>query len=233
MMQQLLMMSIETTPRPQGEDMGQNDQHLYEEAPKHSFHPRLFKSQLINKVFQQNSKGEYVLAPGNAQFQVFKKNSEIRTNKSQVTALPYSINVVEIIPGKLARMMQKDEVMPTAIEKKQGISMALHGGQANLTKDEYSQMSQFMSSRPWSQFGTGASGSGSSGSGSSACSTPAVVTSSSAFSQAICDAPVKLSWASVELDIKEAKGAQERLGRDCQRLAAKIFDKKEQNINDT
>jgi len=102
MMQQLLMMSIETTPRPQGEDMGQNDQHLYEEAPKHSFHPRLFKSQLINKVFQQNSKGEYVLAPGNAQFQVFKKNSEIRTNKSQVTALPYSINVVEIIPGKLA-----------------------------------------------------------------------------------------------------------------------------------
>ena len=43
--------------------------------------------------------------------------------------------------------------------------MVLHGGQANLTKDEYSQMSQFMSSRPWSQFGTGASCVGS-GSGS-------------------------------------------------------------------
>ena len=91
MMQQLLMMSIETTPRPQGEDMGQNDQHLYEGGPKHSFHPRFFKSQLINKVFQQNSEGEYVLAPGNAQFQVFKKNSEIRTNKSQVTGIPYPI----------------------------------------------------------------------------------------------------------------------------------------------
>ena len=44
-----------------------------------------------------------------------------------------------------------------------------------------------MSSRPWSQFGTGAScggsgsGSGSCGSGSSAYSTPAVVTSSSAL----------------------------------------------------
>ena len=106
--------------------------------------------------------------------------------------------------------------------------MALHGGQANLTKDKYSQMNQSMPSRSWSQFGTGASGSG-----SSASSTPAVATPSSAFSKAICDAPVKLSWASVEHDIKEAKGAQERLGRDCQRPAAKILDKKEQQINDT
>ena len=57
-----------------------------------------------------------------------------------------------------------------------------------------------MSSRPWSQLGTGAScggsGSGSCGSGSSASSTPAVVTSSSALPKAICDAPVKLSRAS-------------------------------------
>ena len=76
--------------------------------------------------------------------------------------------------------------------------MVLHGGQANLTKDESSQVSQFMSSRPWSQLGTGAScgGSGGCGSGSSASSTPAVVTSSSALPKAICDAPVKLSRAS-------------------------------------
>ena len=94
--------------------------------------------------------------------------------------------------------------------------MVLHGGQANLTKDESSQVSQFMSSRPWSQFGTGAccGGSGGCGSGSSASSTPAVVTSSSAFPKAISDAPVKLSWASVQHDIKETKVVEERLGRD-------------------
>ena len=94
--------------------------------------------------------------------------------------------------------------------------MVLHGGQDNLTKDESSQVSQFMSSRPWSQFGTGAScgGSGGCGSGSSASSTPAVVTSSSALPKAISDAPVKLSWASVQHDIKETKVVQERLGRD-------------------
>ena len=73
-----------------------------------------------------------------------------------------------------------------------------------------------MSSRPWSQLGTGAScgGSGGCGSGSSASSTPAVVTSSSALPKAISDAPVKLSWASVQHDIKETKVVQERLGRD-------------------
>ena len=97
--------------------------------------------------------------------------------------------------------------------------MVLHGGQDNLTKNEYSQMSQFMSGRPWSQFGTGAScggngsgsgsgSGGSGGSGSSASSTPTVVTSSSALPKAICDAPVKLSrksasrsdWAEIVKD---------------------------------
>ena len=43
---------------------------------------------------------------------------------------------------------------------------------------------------------------------------PAVVTSSSALPKAICDAPVKLS---------RGKCSQERLGRDCQRPAVKIF----------
>ena len=66
------------------------------------------------------------------------------------------------------------------------------------------------------------------GSGSSASSTPAVAASSSTLPEAMSDAPVKLSWASVGHDIKEAKGVQERLGRDCQRLASKIFDKKNQ-----
>ena len=94
------------------------------------------------------------------------------------------------------------KTIATAIEKKQGSSMVLHGGQAKLTKDEYSQLSQFMSSRPWSQFGTGAScggsgsGSGSCGSGSSASSTPAVVYFILSIAKAICDAPVKLSRAS-------------------------------------
>ena len=109
--------------------------------------------------------------------------------------------------------------------------MVLHGGQANLTKDESSQVSQFMSSRPWSQFGTGAScggsggGSGSCGSGSSASSTPAVVTSSSALPKAICDAPVKLSRASAP------RSDWAEIVKD--RLSKSFFDKKDQKLNYT
>ena len=88
-------------------------------------------------------------------------------------------------------------------------------------------MSQFMSSRPWSQFGTGAScgGSGGCGSGSSASSTPAVVTSSSALPKAICDAPVKLSRASAP------RSDWAEIVKD--RLSKSFFDKKDQKLNYT
>ena len=208
-------------------------QQLYEEGSKNSPPPRLFKSQFINKVFQQNTRGESVLAPGNTQFRSFQEelgDSYQHISGYWVAALHH---VLEKIHGnqqalndaeRRGDVYQKDgychvKTIATAIEKKQGISMVLHGCQANLTKDESSQMSHFMSSRPWSQFGTGAScgdsGTGSCGSGSSASSTPAAVTSSSALPKTICDAPVKLSrWASVQHDIKETKVVQERLGRD-------------------
>ena len=81
-----------------------------------------------------------------------------------------------------------------------------------------------MSSRPWSQLGTGAScggsGSGSCGSGSSASSTPAVVTSSSALPKAICDAPMKLSRASAPRS-------------DWAEIVNLFFDKKDQKLNYT
>ena len=124
-------------------------QQLYEEGSKNSPPPRLFKSQFINKVFQQNTSGESVFAPGNTQSEVFKKNSEICANKSQVTGLPHSImswkNPVKPASFEWAErrgdVYQKDgyyhvRTIATAIEKKQGSSMVLHGGQANLTKDE-------------------------------------------------------------------------------------------------
>ena len=85
-------------------------------------------------------------------------------------------------------------------------------------------MNQFMSTRPWPQFGKG----------SSAEEQAGVTSSSSTLPKAICDvSPAKVSWSSVEKDIKEAKGAQERLGRDCQRLAAKVFEKKDHAINES
>ena len=83
-------------------------QQLYEEGSKNSPLPRLFKSQIINKVFQQNTRGESVFAPGTTQCEVFKKNSEIRIKKSQVSLH----HVAEKIQGnQQALNEQKNEVM--------------------------------------------------------------------------------------------------------------------------
>eukprot|EP00435_Cladocopium_sp_Y103_P026627 s808_g6.t1 len=213
-------------------------QQLYETGAKNSPTPRLFKSQFINKIFQVNSKGEYVLAPGNPAFETFKRNTETRSSKTAVTGYPWSIMLWTYFQGNEQAMgdaerrgdiFQKEgyyhfKTVATAVEKKVDSSMTLHGGQTDLKKDEYSQMSHFMSSRPWAQSGTG---------GSSSSMPQAGIASSKAPPKAICDAPVKVTWASVEEDIKEARGAQERLQRDCQRLAAKVFDKKDQDMNDT
>eukprot|EP00435_Cladocopium_sp_Y103_P057409 s3256_g19.t1 len=213
-------------------------QQLYEDGAKNSPTPRLFKSQFINKIFQVNSKGEYVLAPGNPAFETFKRNTETRSSKTAVTGYPWSIMLWKYFQGNEQAMgdaerrgdiFQKEgyyhfKTVASAVEKKVDSSMTLHGGQTNLNKDEYSQMSQFMSTRPWAQFGSG---------GSSSSVPQAGITSSKAPPKAILDAPVKVTWASVEEDIKEARGAQERLQRDCQRLAAKVFDKKDQDMNET
>ena len=50
-------------------------QQLYEEGSKNSPPPRLFKSQFINTVFQQNTRGESVFAPGNTQWSKFSRRT--------------------------------------------------------------------------------------------------------------------------------------------------------------
>ena len=74
-------------------------QQLYEEGSKNSPPRMLFKSQFINKVFQQNTSGESVFAPGNTQCEVFKKNSEIRINKISSYWVASLHHVVEKIQG--------------------------------------------------------------------------------------------------------------------------------------
>ena len=153
-------------------------------GPKNSPPPRLFKSQFINKICQHNTKGEYVFAPGNAQLQVFKKNSEIRTSKSQVTGLSCSNMLWEKSreASKLWMIQKGGDVYQDNSHSHWEEARQLHGlawWPSQPHQGWESQVSQFMPSR-----------------------------------------------ASVGHDIKEAKGVQERLGRDCQRLASKSLTRK-------
>ena len=85
-------------------------QQLYEEeGSKNSPPPRLFKSQFINTVFQQNTRGESVFAPGNTQCSKFSRRTlRFATNLRLLGWLRLWTKSRET--SKFG-MMQKDEVM--------------------------------------------------------------------------------------------------------------------------
>ena len=74
---------------------------------------------------------------------------------------------------------------------------------------------------------------GSCGSGSSASSTPAVAASSSTLPKAMCDAPVKLSWASVEKTSKKPKGFRSDSTEIVKDWLPKSLTRKSNKNNDT
>ena len=97
-MQQLLMMSIEAT---QGKEMGQNDQKWPGARRSSAALWRGLQEFSSPNVIQESTHQQRLLAEHQRRFcacswkypvfEVFKKNSEICTNKSQVIGSPHSI----------------------------------------------------------------------------------------------------------------------------------------------
>ena len=85
-------------------------QQLYEEGSKHSPPPRLFKSQFINKVFQQNTRGESVFAPGNTQCSKFSRTT-LRFAPTNFSLQGWLRLWTKSRETSKLWMMQKDEVM--------------------------------------------------------------------------------------------------------------------------
>ena len=85
-------------------------QQLYEEGSKNFPPPRLFKSQLINEVFQQNTRGESVFAPGNTQCSKFSRRA-LRFAPTNLRLLGCLRLWTKSRETSKLWMMQKDEVM--------------------------------------------------------------------------------------------------------------------------
>ena len=205
---------------------------------------RLFKSQFINKIFQNNTEGEYMFAPGNTQLQVFKKNSEIRTNKSLVTGLSCSNMLWEKIQGHQQALNDAERMWCLSRQKPQpwrrSKAAAWSYMVAKPTSPRMSSGRRVNSCRA----GLGALElvvvamvvvviCDSCGSGSSASSTPAVAASSSTLPKAMCDAPVKLSWASVEKTSKKPKGFRSDSAEIVKDWLPKPLTRKSNKNNDT
>ncbi len=205
---------------------------MYESGGKNAEQPRLWQTKFINSIFTKNDRGEYLLSPGNPTFASFRENTESRTATKGSTGVPYSIMLWTYFHGRedaVADAEKRGDIWSvdnmwffrtqnTSRSKTTAQTMKVSGGEKELTLDQFQDLSSFLGSRPWAKFGSSEELAQTSTASSSAPTCTKTL-------KAICDKPVLVTFASMEETLKEAKGAQERLIRDAQRLASKIAGK--------
>ena len=214
---------------------------LYDAAEK-SGKPRLFRTELINRLFQKSSKGEWVLATGNQEFLSWKETQDKKFTTSQSVGMPYSILLWQTFHGNKDAMLEAQErgdifeengmwhfkQVNTGRTKEQHDNMKLSGGATKLSVDDYHDMGRFMKERPWSKYGEQTSDmiENASASASGARKGPAMLEDvPSSTPQLVVTknkAEGKVLWKHVENTVNEAKGANERLQRDCGRYVQKV-----------
>ena len=213
---------------------------LYEDAANKSPKPRLFRTQLINRLFKKSSSGEYVLSTGDNAFQSWVQSVDKKFATSEQVGIPYSVMLWQIFQGNTAAMAdaekkgdvhEKDGMwyhgrMTAGRTKENQQSMQLDGGRTKLSVDEFADMQGHFMKRPWSQYGEAladeaeplpqASGP-SSGSGVSRQSNLRMLEDRPTVQK-----PEVILWKKVEAVVNDAKGANERLMRDTSRYVNKI-----------
>ena len=204
---------------------------MYESGGKNAEQPRLWQTKFINAIFTKNDRGEHLLSPGNPSFTAFRGNTESRTSAKGSTGVPYSIMLWQYFHGREDAMADAERrgdikcidnmwhyaTQSVSRSKTTTQAMKVSGGEAQLTLDQFQDLNSFLGSRPWAKFGSSEEIQDSSTATSSAGTSNKI--------KAICDKPAVVTFASMEDNLKEAKGAQERLLRDAQRLASKIAGK--------
>lgn len=215
---------------------------LYQVAAEKSGHPRLFRTELINRLFQKNSKGEWVLATGSQEFTSWKESQDKKFTTAQSIGMPYSIVLWQTFQGNKEGMREAQErgdiyeengmwyfkQVNTGRTKECQDNMKLSGGSAALSVDEFHDMGSFMKERAWSKYGeqtadmienTSASASGSRRGPEMVQDVPSTPTQ---IVLAKDKTGSKVLWKHVENTVNEAKGANERLQRDCARYVQKV-----------
>ena len=204
---------------------------MYQNGGKDAEQPRLWQTKFINSIFTKNDRGEYLLSPGNPSFASFRENTESSTSTKGSTGVPYSIMLWTYFHGRedaLADAEKRGDIwcvdnmwffrtQNASRSKTTAHTMKVSGGEKELTLDQFQDLSSFLGSRPWAKFGSSEEIQEGSTASSSAGTSNKI--------KAICDKPAVVTFASMEDTLKEAKGAQERLLRDAQRLASKIATK--------
>ena len=221
---------------------------MYNNTALQQKQPRLFRTQLINKLFQVDSNGEYTLCSDSPSFQAWKTNVDKTWASQKTVGMPPMVMLWQVFHGnELA--MQAAEAAGQIFErngmyhaatsagrcKTTADLMDLQGGSVDLDASSFAAMSNFLGKRDWAKYGQELEDPASEPPAlkrgkSTLCLTDApqaslalAIPSSQAKQVPLAEPKVlKLTWKMVEKTIGDAKGANERLQRDCSRLVVKV-----------
>lgn len=140
---------------------------MYQQAAQRSDTPRLFRTEMINRLFQRNQKNEWVMVTKSPEFQSWKESQDKKFSTSKSVGLAPMVMLWQTFHGNKPAMAEAARVgdvfedgglwyfkqVETGRTKELTDKMQLSGGASKLSVDEFSDMSGWLTSRPWSKYG--------------------------------------------------------------------------------
>ena len=222
---------------------------MYNDANVKQKQPRLYRTELVNRLFQKTKAGEWVLCHDSPEFLSWKKNSDQSWASQSTVGVPYSVMLWGTFHGSKdgfqaaeaagdifeSNGMWHHKKVQAGRTKTTEDVMKLQSGKVSLDTDQFADFSSFLSSRDWSKYGQHMDLEDNNqknmelhrGKGQLALEyEPSYHKQPSAAEpSASVSAPpkvVKLPWEKLEKHVIDAKSANERLQRDCNRLVVKV-----------
>ena len=218
---------------------------LFDEGSQDGKPKRLFRTELINRMFKVGKDGQYVLATDTPEFKSWRRNVDTKFATAESVGVPYSIMLWQVFQGNEQAMLQAER--KGDIYESQGMfhhrkvsagrtktsadELEVSGGTVALKVDEFSEMNKWLGTRDWSKFGNSMLPAaeqdqvGNTSKAQQLCLQdvqPPGTFNPGGPSSSARPRTVKLPWEKVLPTVSEAKGANERLQRDCSRMVSKV-----------
>lgn len=140
---------------------------LYNDSALQSKQPRLFKTELINRLFKKDSKGGFVLCHNDPEFVSWKKNMDKSFATQKSVGVPKSIMLWQVFQGNKNAMQDAEKEgdiyevngfwhhgkVTAGRTKSTTDTMQLKAGSVALDVDQFSGLSSFLGNRDWAKFG--------------------------------------------------------------------------------
>lgn len=140
---------------------------LYNDSAVQSKQPRLFKTELINRLFKKDSKGGFVLCHNDPEFVSWKRNMDKSFATQKSVGVPKSIMLWQVFQGNKNAMEDAEREgdiyqvngfwhhskVTAGRTKSTTDTMELKAGAVALDVDQFSGLSSFLGNRDWAKFG--------------------------------------------------------------------------------